>query len=535
MLRTKASRPSVYGVAIACIAVVVATMLVAYMQGNALTLEALIEAQRSNFALWILDLMPFAFALWGHYVGSLVAREATKYLVTRQAQALRRREVLLQSELAHHRRHDALTGLANRMLMIETLKEAIQAADSAGESVGLFVVDVVGFRGINSVVGHEHGDKLLKSIASQLQSLLPPSYVSARLSGDEFAVLQPHVHDEKDLEQTADIILSIFARPLSIGGISLMIEIGLGASLYPADADNADAMMQRAYMALYVSKERQQGLVRYRPEMEGYSLATVMLKAEIRQAIEDNDFFLTFQPKVNRHNHVEEAEVLLRWQHPQRGELLPSEFIPYVEKCKMNHELLAWLLMHAVKQAVAWMQAGIDIVLAVNLSALDLGDPELPAMIARILQEHELPPERLKLEITESTVMEDQEQALAVLNGIAALGVYLSIDDFGTGFSSLSYLSRLPVHELKLDQSFVMTMLEDERNALIVQAIVDLAHQLKLRVVAEGIEDKDIMKAIRHTGCDMLQGYYISKPMTAEAFERWYGRWQEKRQQIYLR
>jgi diguanylate cyclase (GGDEF)-like protein len=533
LLKSRALRPSVYGVAIALVAVVTATLLVAAMQEGGISLASLLRAQRSNFALWILDLMPFIFALWGHYVGSVMVREA-QHVVSRRASELRTREDRLQSEIARRRDHDALTGLANRQQLVTMLEESIRLAEVTEEKIGLFVLDVIGFRDINAIVGHERGDQLLKRIAAHLCNL-PVPLIAARLSGDEFAVIHPDLHGPDEIERTSSAILAIFEAPMMVDGVSLMIDVGLGLSIFPGDADHPDAMLQHAYTALHVSKARQKGMEQYRSEMEGYTLPSVMLKAEIRQSIAENTFLLTFQPKVNRRNQVKEAEVLLRWRHPQKGELQPDEFIPFVEKSKMNHELLAWLLRQTIWQASVWMESGIDIALAVNLSALDLGDAELPTMIKRLLEEHSVPPERLKLEITESAVMEDQDQALTVLDAIAELGVGLSIDDFGTGFSSLSYLSRLPVHELKLDQSFVRTMLADERNALIVQAIVDLAHQLELKVVAEGIEDKHIMKAIRHTGCDMLQGYYISRPMEAGPFETWYRRWQEKRQDVYLR
>jgi len=529
LLRLKASRSAISGAIIAMVAVVSATVLAAWSADGGLSPGSLIDAQKSNVVLWLMDLMPFGFAFWGQYVGSIVAEEANT-LVSNHKQVFMAEAELLQKQISHSENFDALTSLPNRIMLKQLLAKAIDVARVDNGMFALIILGVNGFRKINDTLGHNRGDFLLKQIARRLEQAVPSTTaLPARLGGDEFALLIPAIAEKSDIICVIEDVCAIFSTTYVVGGLPLMVEAGLGAAVYPDDGRDIQQLIRNADIAMNECKSSQAGFKLYAPELDHHNVAQLMFKAEMQAAIEGDELCLYFQPKIDSDNRVAEVEVLVRWLHPEKGLIQPDSFVPQVEKNGLNSEMFHWVLHHAMLQAAEWKKMDLDIRIAVNLSALDLLDMEIPEVIGGMLQETGLSPDDLKLEITETTIMADQEKALQVLTAITRMGLQISIDDFGTGYSSFDYLSRLPVCELKIDRSFVSDMLENSHNAVIVRAMIDLAHNLSMQVVAEGVQDEMTMQRLKELGCDYLQGYHISKPVDAIAFLNWREHWYRQR------
>jgi predicted signal transduction protein with EAL and GGDEF domain len=361
--------------------------------------------------------------------------------------------------------------------------------------------------------------------------VLRASDLIARLGGDEFAVLLPSV-DPKEPVLVARKITKVLEFPFDIDGLPIDVEASIGIVLYPDHGSDADSLIQRADVAMYAAKQSGSGYTIYTADQDQHSPRRLMLMAELRRAIEEDLLLLHYQPKVNlAAGGVCGVEVLGRWPHHELGAIPPDQFIPLAERTGLIKPLTGWVLDRALNQCRTWYQAGIEIPVAVNLSVRNLLNPQLPDQVAELLQHHGVPPGRLELEITESSIMADPERAREIVTHLNKMGVQLSIDDFGTGYSSLGYLKKLPVHWIKIDKSFVIHMVASESDAVIVQSTIDLAHNLGLKVVAEGVENQEVCDRLIDLGCDMMQGYYISRPLPADELIRWLkeSRWKLKR------
>ncbi|MFT7776539.1 putative bifunctional diguanylate cyclase/phosphodiesterase [Roseateles sp.] len=435
-------------------------------------------------------------------------------------EGIRRRDAMV-NKLAYV---DPLTLLPNRARFAEFLQHHLVHSDLPG---AVLMLDLDRFKHVNDVLGHEVGDRLLQSVAERLQALCAPgASVLARLSGDEFAVLLADT-DAHAASEAALAILKDFERPLQIDNETIDLGAGIGIALFPEHGRDVNLLLGRAELAMYAAKTRQCGSLIYHAQLDAGSQESLSLLSELRRAIENDELRLYLQPKIDlQHGKVVGAEALVRWQHPTRGLVPPMQFIPFAEQTGFIRMLSAWVLSGAARFARQASDAGLVLRLSVNLSTRDLMDQDLPAKIEAMVVPLQVPPASLCLEITESAIMDDPERALSTLEHLHAMGFKLSIDDFGTGYSSLAYLKRLPVDELKIDKSFVMAMERDLDDARIVRSTIELAHNLGLSVVAEGLETVKAWAMLARLGCDEGQGYCVCKPMPQERFIAWAKAWQ---------
>jgi diguanylate cyclase (GGDEF)-like protein len=419
-------------------------------------------------------------------------------------------------EIERRALYDELTGLPNRTLFRDRIEEAIGVAGGDGRSAAVMVLDVDRFREINDALGHEAGDCLLQAAAARLSETVPASETFARLGGDEFGVLLS-TGSHEEATALAERIHEALEAPFSLSGFPVEIGVSVGIASYPDHGENVDTLLQRADVAMYVAKDAHAATALYDSELDTSDAARLALAGELRRAIENEELVVHFQPKAALESgHIVGAEALVRWQHPERGFIPPSEFIPIAERTGLIKPLSRYVIASAIEQCAAWHAAGFDLHVAVNLTIPDLLDLELPDRIAGLLVEAGVRPDQLELEITETTILADPSRVRQVLNRLNDMGLRLAIDDFGTGYSSLAYLKNLPVHTIKIDRSFVMGMCEDASDATIVRSTIDLGRNLGLGIVAEGIESQDVWDALRADGCALAQGYFISRPASAD-------------------
>jgi diguanylate cyclase (GGDEF)-like protein len=429
------------------------------------------------------------------------------------------RQALIAERLALH---DALTGLPNRVLFRTRTQHAIHVAGRAGTGVAVMLLDLDRFKEINDTLGHHYGDEVLRQVGERLSGLLGEEDTVARLGGDEFAILLRSVETPAAGVAVAAAVRRAIAEHFDVAGVRLELGASVGIASYPEHGQDVDVLMQRADVAMYQAKEGRTGVERYVPELDCNSVQRLALAGDLRTALEREEFVLHYQPKVDlRTNAVTGAEVLLRWAHPVHGWLPPDEFIPLAEHTGLIVPLTNYVFDHALRQMGAWRAGGLDVGVAVNLSARTLIERDLPDRIEAMCQRWAVPTNRLVLEITESMVVADPARALPILARLHELGVEIAVDDFGTGFSSMDYLKRLPVKEVKIDRSFVTTMATDARDAAIVRCTIDLARSLGLRVVAEGVETPDVRARLTTLGCDQAQGFSFSRALPAAEFTAW--------------
>ncbi len=421
----------------------------------------------------------------------------------------------LVEKVLHQALHDALTGLPNRTLFHERVDRAI-AAGTGGGSVAVMLLDLNRFKEVNDTLGHYHGDLLLQDVSRRIQSALRPDDTVARFGGDEFAIVIPRVSDAGDAEGVVKRVLRAVDEPFVVQGLALDVDVAVGIALYPEHGSDAVTLLQRADVAMYSAKASQRGFEHYVPANDRYSPRRLSLVTELRTAASRREFQVHYQPKsCLRTGRVTGVEALLRWHHPVHGPVAPDEFIPIAEQTGSIRVLTTYVLREALTQCATWRAAGLDLEMAVNLSVRSLLDADLPGEIAALLTETGVPSRCLTLELTETSMMTDPGRTAEVLARLHDLGLQLSIDDYGTGYSSLAYLRHLPVDEMKIDKSFVMRMDVDDDAAVIVRSTVDLGHNLGLRVVAEGVETNESWERLVALGCDSAQGYFVSRPVPA--------------------
>jgi diguanylate cyclase (GGDEF)-like protein len=423
-----------------------------------------------------------------------------------------------QQEIRQLAYWDRLTGLPNRVQFRDTVLAAVQ--DEACASLAVIMLDLDRFKHVNDVLGYASGDRLLQGVAERLRSVVREGDTIARLSGDEFALLLPRA-DAVLAQDVAARITAAFERPLQLDDHTIDLSAGLGIALWPAHGPDGDTLLSRAEVAMYAAKRRTAGAQFYEASLDSASAQNLSLLTELRQAVDEGQLRLFLQPKVDvASGALCGAEALVRWQHPTRGLVPPMAFIPFAEQTGFIRQLTLWMFAEVARRQSALTAMGVARV-AINLSTRDLLDTEFPDKLDALLARHGATASRLCLEITESAIMDDPERAEATLQRLAERGFKLSIDDFGTGYSSLAYLKRLPVHELKIDKSFVMAMERDASDAKIVRSTVDLAHALGLSVVAEGVENASILAQLQTLGCDDAQGFHFAKPLPFDAFGAW--------------
>ena len=436
------------------------------------------------------------------------------------AYALRRLKTTA-AEMHRQANHDALTGLANRKRLYAELEGWLARRHGSGPPTCLLLLDLDRFKDVNDTLGHAYGDFLLRDIGPRLEDALPAPHLLARLGGDEFAVILPGVCKADAALGYAERLLAALRQPFDLKGVHVEVGGSVGIALSGPEAEDAGTLMRHADVAMYVAKQNHSGAALYHPGLDQHSPRRLAIRSELSGAIRDGQLCLAYQPKMAVAGRVVQGvEALVRWQHPRHGLIPPYQFVPVAELGNLIHSFTEWVVNAAIAQAGRWQAQGLDVRVAINLSARNLVDDRLPERLAATLRAHGVPAERLEIEITESAVMADPERARDVLNAVRRLGVRVTVDDFGTGYSSLAYLKRLPIQALKIDRSFVSRLLQDEDAAVIVHSTVQLAHNLGLKVVAEGVEDLETLDVLEIIGCDEAQGFFLSKPLDADECTR---------------
>ena len=422
----------------------------------------------------------------------------------------------------HQALHDALTDLPNRRLFRDRVNQAVVNGRRSGKPVAVMIIDLDRFKEVNDTLGHHIGDILLQLVASRLQSTLREGDTIARLGGDEFAVLLPMVSGPAAAAGVAEKLVGALEAPFTIRTWTFDIDASIGIAVSPEHGDTVDALMQRADVAMYLAKESRTGFELYSADRDRHSPRRLALLSDLRRALDDGTLELHYQPKADmRTGGVRGVEALLRWNHPEHGAIPPDEFIPLAEHTGLIRPLTLFVLDHALAQCRKWNDSGVAVSVAVNLSVRNLYDPSFADEVASLLIRHGVPSSRLHLEITESVIMADPMRAMAVLGRLSEQGIELSLDDFGVGYSSLAYLKRLPVNEIKIDKSFVMNISRDESDAMIVRSTIGLARSLGMRVVAEGVECEETWARLVALGCDVAQGHYLLSPKPADEITPW--------------
>jgi diguanylate cyclase len=424
--------------------------------------------------------------------------------------------------LQHQALHDGLTGLPNRTLLRDRTGQAIRLADRELVPAALLLIDLDRFKEVNDTLGHHYGDQLLVQVGERLRAPLRKVDTVARLGGDEFAVLLPKIANPQGAVEVARKLQAALEEPFTLEGLALDVEASIGVALYPDHASDPEELLQRADIAMFAAKETHAEFVVFDPKLDQHSPRRLALLGELRRAIEDEQLLLHYQPKVDaRSGQVLGVEALVRWQHPEHGLVPPGEFIPLAERTGLIGPLTHYVLERALRQCRQWLQQDHELSVAVNVSARRLLDLSFPDEVSGLLTTWEVPAGLLVVEITESTIMADPAHALQILGRLHEMGVQLSIDDFGTGYTSMAYLKALPVHELKVDRSFVSQMTSSSSDAVIVRSTVELGRNLGLRVVAEGVEDSLTLQSLEALGCDAVQGFHVSRPVPAEDLIHW--------------
>ncbi|GMR20723.1 MAG: hypothetical protein BMS9Abin36_1319 [Gammaproteobacteria bacterium] len=435
-----------------------------------------------------------------------------------------RSELMRQTaSMEHLASHDSLTGLPNRMLLSDRLQQTIASSQRNQSSFAFLLMDLNDFKEINDTLGHLAGDLVLQEIAVRLRATMRRSDTVARLGGDEFAIILPAAQ-KKVIEIVAQKLHDVMEQTFVIENQQLQLGGSFGVALFPDHGDNSTDLMRHADVAMYEAKRIGSSCVIFRDDLVHDTLNQLTLAGELRKGIARGDMVVYYQPKIDlRTGTVRGAEALVRWQHPKRGLISPNEFIAVAERTGLIEPLTFWVIDEAMRQVKAWRQMGLQLDVAVNLSARSLHDRQLPDKIEDIVRKQGADMRWLELELTESMIVADSLRAEEILSRFHEQGIKISIDDFGTGYSSLAHLQKLPVSVIKIDRSFVMNLSDNENDAAIVRATIELGHALGLTVVAEGVEHQAALLLLQELGCDLAQGYYFAPPCPAAEFEQWYG------------
>lgn len=427
-----------------------------------------------------------------------------------------------KSDLEYQNLHDNLTNLPNRLLLFDRLQQRISQAKRSNSSLALIMMDLDRFKEVNDTLGHHAGDALLKKVSERLTESLRQVDTVARLGGDEFAVLIPDC-DEEQAKNVAMKIHECMQPTVQINERSLYIRGSLGIAVYPDHGSDPETLIKNADIGMYVSKRNGTSFEVYSYEQDMHSINKLELKYKLQEAIENNELELYYQPQIScKSQMITGVEALLRWNGQDGNMIMPDVFIPIAEESGLIKRITEWVIAAAIDQQGIWQKEGINIRISLNLSAINLLDPDLDDFVFNQARQHGLNPGNISFEITESAMMRDTNQALKMMRSLNENGFDLTVDDYGTGFSSLSYLKKFPIKELKIDKSFVFNMIESDEDAMIVKSTIDLAHNLGLTVVAEGVETDEVLEILRILRCDKVQGYFIARPMSAKSLKRWY-------------
>jgi diguanylate cyclase (GGDEF)-like protein/PAS domain S-box-containing protein len=423
----------------------------------------------------------------------------------------------------HQALHDALTGLPNRTYFREAVENALANAQGGGGELAVLVMDLDRFKEINDTLGHHYGDRLLAEVAESLRAAVRQGDVVARLGGDEFGILlQAPAEIAMVAVLTAGRIERALERPFTVEGLPLSVDASIGIALHPQDGNGVELLLQRADVAMYLAKGRGEPHALYAPDHDRHDMRRLQLLGELRRALDQGELVVHYQPTARiASGKIERVEALLRWQHPTLGFIPPSDFVPLAEQTGLIRQLTAYVVEEALRQCRSWREDGLEIEVAVNLSARNLSDSGFASTISALLRRYEVPPRALLFEVTESAIVSDPARAEVVLAELRALGIGLAIDDFGTGYTSLAFLARQPLDQVKIDRSFVTNLVDDAEHAAVVRSIINLGHDLGLEVVAEGVETVEVWARLAQLGCDIAQGFYLTPPLPADQLRDW--------------
>ena len=419
--------------------------------------------------------------------------------------------------------HDNLTQLPNRKSFQNNLRSALEISRDKQQQLSVLLLDINNFKAINNSLGHLTGDVILREIASRLNHITQQDnrHSLARMGGDEFLLFSADTSTEDTIEFTNQLNQAI-TKPFFIENRNFELSVNIGYALYPQHGETADQLIKNADIAMYAAKGSSQSIIQYSPSLDDGKLKNLELSSHFRQAAEDDEFVLYYQPQTEfGSNRIIGAEALIRWIHPEFGLIPPDDFIQLAEQSGHIFTITEWVISNGLKQLSEWHQQGLNLELSMNISATDIQNPDLVSLLESEMIKNKIEPGWIKLEITENSLMLYTNETTSALTRITELGINISIDDFGTGYSSLQYLTKMPVTHIKIDKSFVMQMLTRDQDAVIVRSTIDLAHNLGLRITAEGIEDAETYEILEILGCDFAQGYHISKPMNNKAYMNW--------------
>ena len=426
------------------------------------------------------------------------------------------------SAMRHQAMHDGLTTLPNRILLHDRLQQSILISLREKKMFALIMMDIDQFKVINDTLGHHAGDLVLQEVAVRLQNVLRGSDTVARLGGDEFAILLTTISGRDGVVIATQKILETIRQPLKLENRTLHIGISLGIVLFPEHGDSAEKLMRRADVAMYSAKRGRSGFSIYDAKQDIESEKLGFLQNDLQVAIEQNQFVLHYQPKIDLvSNRICGVEALIRWQHPEEGLIFPDSFIPILEQNGLIKPLTRNVLKMALQQLTEWQQQGVTLPIAINISAINLQDPSFPDQVLEIMRNFSVPASLLEMEITETALMQDPLRAIETVKKLCKIGIVISIDDFGTGYSSMAYLKQLVVAKIKVDKSFVIDMIKNENDNIIVRSTIDLAHNLGLTVVAEGVETQEAFDRLKSLGCDTAQGYHMGRPVAVDQMNEW--------------
>jgi len=426
-------------------------------------------------------------------------------------------------QLQYQAMYDSLTKLPNRVLFADRLQQAILIGRREKQPFALIAMDLDRFKEINDTLGHHAGDQVLQHVAVCIRTILRESDTVARMGGDEFAILLAPVSDLDGALAAAKKILKALEQPAHIAGQQIEVGASLGIVLFPEHGEDAQGLMREADAAMYLAKQTHGGYQVYSKDLgQGAADDHLRLQGELRHAIAHNELVLHFQPKIDFSSGcISGVEALVRWQHPKHGLLAPDNFIPMAEQTGLIKPLTYHVLRSALRQCEEWQRTGLDLSMAVNISAINIQDPEFPEQVAKLLKEFTVPPARLELDVAETALLSEPVRSMDCIKKLSALGVQIAIDDFGTGYASMAYLKEMLVAKIKIDKSFVKNMAVNHNDAVIVRSTVELGHNLGLKVVAEGVESQAVWDRLKALGCDDAQGYHMGRPLPAEGFSEW--------------
>ncbi|MGO8973771.1 MAG: EAL domain-containing protein [Steroidobacteraceae bacterium] len=467
-----------------------------------------------------IEIMQCANALTRKWQNERIMRnqlETLEQVVTARTQGLE----TANKQLRHLATHDVLTGLPNRVLMEDRIGQCIALSDRQGQTFAIIVLDLDRFKVVNDSFGHRVGDELLREVALRLKSVVREIDTVARLGGDEFVLIITQGPEREAVQAVARRIIEVMRAPARIAGVEIHTAPSIGIAFYPHDAATMETLLANADAAMYYAKQQGRNNFQcFMPRMNAATQEKVRLEGDMHIALEQNQFQLHYQPKINTATGVMHgAEALLRWTHPVHGAIPPATFIPIAEECGLIGPLGAWVVREACRQARAWQLDGLpSLRVAVNLSASQFRQGDIVTIIRDALDDAGLEARFLEVELTESVVMSDPEESIAILEQLSTMGVLVSIDDFGTGYSSMSYLRRFPIDKIKIDRVFISDAMSRPDDASIVRAIVSLAHNLRLKVVAEGVESTEQLEFLKSLGCDQYQGFHFSPALPASQF-----------------